>query len=255
MCTRRPTSAPNGVRSSTEAAWTAPPASLVLGQDPAAHESITRRILVGEAGQRVQGLLARTGVTSSYVMLNTFLYSVYGQGGGQRHADDPAIAAYRNRWLDALLLDSQVTAVVTLGVLAERAFHAWTATGHDAEPAVGKQLHHAPLRHPTYPESASRSGTKTLAEATAELLENWNDHLPRLVAHIDPDKPTPLRPYGSSRQPGDLADIPEADLPAGCPPWWRSLDAWANRTGSDARTKRATIMVVVPKDFRSWPSL
>ena len=88
---------------------------LVLGQDPAAHESIARRILVGEAGQRVQGLLARTGVTTSYVMLNTFLYSVYGQGGGQRHADDPAIAAYRNRWLDAVLLDSRVTAVVTLG--------------------------------------------------------------------------------------------------------------------------------------------
>ena len=52
---------------------------LVLGQDPAAHESIARRILVGEAGQRVQGLLARAGVTTSYVMLNTFLYSVYGR--------------------------------------------------------------------------------------------------------------------------------------------------------------------------------
>ena len=227
---------------------------LVLGQDPAAHESIARRILVGEAGQRVQGLLARTGVTTSYVMLNTFLYSVYGQGGGQRHADDPAIAAYRNRWLDAVLLDSRVTAVVTLGVLAERAFRAWTATGHDAGPAVGRRLHHAPLRHPTYPESASRSGTKTLAEATAELLENWNDHLPRLIDHIDPDKPTPWRPYGTSWQPGDLAEIPEADLPAGCPRWWRSLAAWANRTGRDAQTKRATIMVVVPEAARDWPS-
>lgn len=227
---------------------------LVLGQDPAVHESIARRILVGEAGQRVQGLLARAGVTTSYVMLNTFLYSVYGQGGGQRHADDPAIAVYRNRWLDAVLLDSRVTAVVTLGVLAERAFRAWTATGNNAEPAVGAHLHHAPLRHPTYPESASRSGTKTLAEATAELLENWNDHLPQLVDHIDPDTPTPLRPYGSSWQPGDLADIPEADLPAGCPRWWRSLEDWANRTGRDARTKRATIMVVVPEAFRNWPS-
>src|SRR3954465_8121179 len=67
---------------------------LVLGQDPATHETITRRILVGEAGQRVQGLLAKVGVTSGYVMVNTFLYSVYGQGGGERHADDPAIAAY-----------------------------------------------------------------------------------------------------------------------------------------------------------------
>src|SRR5207244_3767022 len=87
---------------------------LVIGQDPATHETISRRILSGEAGQRVQGLLARLGITTSYVMVNTFLYSVYGQGGGARHAKDPQIAAYRNRWLDALLLDTQVTAVLTL---------------------------------------------------------------------------------------------------------------------------------------------
>ena len=39
---------------------------LVLGQDPATHESISRRILVGEAGQRVQGLLAKLGIRRSY---------------------------------------------------------------------------------------------------------------------------------------------------------------------------------------------
>ena len=32
---------------------------LVIGQDPAQHESVVRRILVGEAGRRVQGLLAK----------------------------------------------------------------------------------------------------------------------------------------------------------------------------------------------------
>src|SRR4051812_44563760 len=44
---------------------------VVIGQDPAAHESIARRILVGEAGQRVQGFLARLGLDRSYVMINT----------------------------------------------------------------------------------------------------------------------------------------------------------------------------------------
>ena len=63
---------------------------LVIGQDPATHETITRRILVGEAGQRAQGLLARLGITRSYVFINTFLYSVYGQGGGTRHIADKA---------------------------------------------------------------------------------------------------------------------------------------------------------------------
>src|SRR5512132_3747842 len=64
---------------------------LVIGQDPATHETITRRILVGEAGQRAQGLLARLGITRSYVFINSFLYSVYGQGGGTRHIADPGI--------------------------------------------------------------------------------------------------------------------------------------------------------------------
>src|SRR3954454_13801565 len=77
---------------------------LVLGQDPATHETITRRILVAEPGQPWQGLLARLGISSSYVMVNTFVFSVFGQGGGNKHAHDPAIAAYRHRWLDALLL-------------------------------------------------------------------------------------------------------------------------------------------------------
>src|SRR5688572_3110347 len=63
---------------------------VVIGQDPAAHEAIARRCMVGEAGQRVQGFLAKLGITDSYVILNAFLYSVYGQGGGTRHIDDPA---------------------------------------------------------------------------------------------------------------------------------------------------------------------
>src|SRR5438045_9690255 len=58
---------------------------LVIGQDPATHESICRRILVGEAGQRLQGLLAKLGISSRYVLVNTFLYSVYGDGGAPRH--------------------------------------------------------------------------------------------------------------------------------------------------------------------------
>src|SRR5664279_5847268 len=55
---------------------------LLIGQDPATHEDVARRILVGEAGQRIQGFLDKLGITTSYVFVNTFLYSVYGQAGG-----------------------------------------------------------------------------------------------------------------------------------------------------------------------------
>ena len=224
---------------------------LVLGQDPATHESISRRILVGEAGQRVQGLLAKLGITRSYVMVNTFLYSVYGQGGGNRHAHDEAIAAYRNAWLDALLIRPEVTAVVSLGQLADQAYQQWAAT----QPDAAARLHHAAIRHPTYPESASRAGTKTLAETTAILLADWNEKLPVLRDRVMPDGMSQESLYGTTWQEGDLVRIPSADLPPGSPDWWFDLAAWASRTGPDVQTKRATITVVVPKQARLWPVL
>src|SRR5215472_278477 len=67
---------------------------LVIGQDPSHNEAIVRRLLVGEAGRRTQGLLAKLGITRSYAMVNTFLYSVFGQQGGERHKNDPKIAGY-----------------------------------------------------------------------------------------------------------------------------------------------------------------
>lgn len=61
-----------------------------------------RRVLVGTAGKR-EGFLKRLGIIRSYVFINTFLYSVYGQGGGTRHIANPLIAAYPNRWIAAIL--------------------------------------------------------------------------------------------------------------------------------------------------------
>ena len=74
---------------------------LVIGQDPAQHETVLRRILVGTAGKRVHGFLKRLGFNRSYVLINTFLYSVFGQGGGSRQIKNAAITAYRNRWIKA----------------------------------------------------------------------------------------------------------------------------------------------------------
>ena len=100
---------------------------LVIGQDPAQHESIVRRILVGEAGRRLQGFLAKLGITRSYVLINTFLYSVYGSVpvAARKH---PGLIAYRHRWLDVLFTGQQIEAVVTLGTLAAEAWELWKAT-------------------------------------------------------------------------------------------------------------------------------
>ncbi|HEX2221702.1 MAG TPA: uracil-DNA glycosylase family protein [Candidatus Limnocylindria bacterium] len=222
---------------------------LVIGQDPGTHEAIVRRILVGEAGQRLQGFLARLGITRSYVLINAFVYSVYGQHGGNRHRDDPVIAAYRNRWLDALAAGGRLEAVVALGTLAEEAFATWAATPAGAVSALACRR----IRHPTYPEAASRGGAITKAEAMREMLADWNAALDQLrPAVANPDVTQPADRYGATLTAEDLRAIPDADLPPGLPGWMRSLDAWATRRGETADEKRATIVVRVPRAHRSW---
>jgi uracil-DNA glycosylase len=141
---------------------------LVLGQDPGQHESIAHRCLVGEAGQRVQGCLWKLGIERSYVIVNAFLYSVYGQ---PRREDVEQLlkqtARYRKRWLDALLDGTDVRAVVAFGAIAEQAFLAWQRT------ASGRRFqgHFEPLTHPTMPDATARPRSAGYQAAMRRLLE------------------------------------------------------------------------------------
>jgi hypothetical protein len=216
---------------------------LVIGQDPAQSEAIVRRILVGEAGHRTQGLMAKLGFTKSYVLINTFLYSVYGQTGGQHHKDDPGIVGYRNDWLGAIFAANRIEAVLALGGLADDSWHKWKQTpiGQRYSPAYQH------VTHPTAPESSTAGHPANLPAAITAMLENWNRALAALHPLIaDPDEPGPLVPYGAAFGPGDRVEIPEYDLPAGLPEWMRSPAPWAQRVGSTAAEKRANITVTIP---------
>jgi uracil-DNA glycosylase len=216
---------------------------LVLGQDPAQHEVVVRRVLVGTAGKRVQGCLARLGYPRSYVIINAYLYSVYGQGGGNRHIDNAAIAAYRNRWIAAILDTQPIEAVVAFGGLAKAAWSAWLA----APQAEGRTtLPFAALTHPTWPESSTRTKVERVA-ATKTLLKNWNTGLNRLEGLDHQDTPGAFRRYGSAFEDTDLPDIPTMDVPAGTPLWMCTENAWAHREGDTPLMKRRTIVVRVPK--------
>ncbi|HEY7115382.1 MAG TPA: amidohydrolase family protein [Tepidisphaeraceae bacterium] len=218
---------------------------LLIGQDPAANETVVRRILVGVAGQRVQGFLAKLGMTRGYVMINTFLYSVYGQQGGQKHRNDANIAAYRNLWLDALVKNNALQAVVALGTLADSAWKQYRATPGAA--AATAHLAYVAIPHPTYPESAAKNNAQKLKANTAAMLAKWNVALATLHAALTAvDEPRPLVPYGDAFADGDLADIPEYDLPAGLPAFMRQRDGWASRTGTTAAQRRATLTITVP---------
>jgi uracil-DNA glycosylase len=216
---------------------------LVIGQDPSHHEAIVRRILVGVAGQRVQGLLAKLGIDKSYTMINTFVYSIYGQGGGNKHKHDAAIAAYRNRWIDALVKTQKIEAAISLGHLADVAWQTWKATDNGRASTIA----HVAVIHPTEPESASKDDKTKLAQATAAMLENWNRGLQTIAPAIKhPDAVRPFVPYGETIKADELRSIPSLDVPAGTPPWMFSTDGWASRTGATAAEKRATITVTVP---------
>ena len=216
---------------------------LVIGQDPAQHETIVRRILVGEAGRRVQGLLAKLGIVHRYVFINTYLYSVYGsvEAKTKRNA---ALTAYRHRWLEALLIAQQVEAVLALGQAADQAWALWKST-----PAgQGVDVAYAAVTHPTQPESSSQGDKAKLAAATTRMLRNWNTALQAVSASIQhPDMPTALQPYGDRWTDGDRVAIPACDLPAGLPAWMHEQDGWARRAGATDLAKRRNITLTVPK--------
>lgn len=216
---------------------------LVVGQDPAQSETVVRRILVGEAGHRTQGLMAKLGFNRSYLLINTFLYSVYGQAGGEQHKDDPPIVAYRNRWLTSIFQSNQIEAVLALGHLADDAWQKWKQTpdGQAHSPAYEH------VTHPTQPESSSGGDPPKLKRAITAMLQNWNQALTRLHPHVThPDISGQLVPYGDSFQPDDRIEIPELDVPAGVPDWMRSPHAWAQRQGASEADKRRNITITIP---------
>lgn len=216
---------------------------LVIGQDPAQHETVVRRILVGEAGRRIQGLLARLGIIRSYVFINTYVYSVYGSVKA-RTRKDPNLVDYRNRWLKALLVGSQVEAVVALGQAADEAWQFWKATPE----AQAVNVAYAAVTHPTQPESSSKGDKTKLAAATRKLLQNWNVALQALSPSVQhPDVPTALVLYGQSWVDGDRVAIPGSDFPAGLPVWMHEQDGWAKRAGADELAKRRNITITVSK--------
>jgi hypothetical protein len=216
---------------------------LIIGQDPAQHETVIRRILVGEAGRRVQGFLAKLGITRSYVFVNTYLYSVFGSVRAQTRRD-PRLVGYRNRWLDALVVNTNVTAVLALGDAAAEAWQMWRGT--PAGQAFTGAF--APVTHPTQPESFSKGDRAKLAQATKRLLSNWNNGLQTLAPAItSPDAPTPLVLYGETWAEGDRLPVEEVDFPAGLPAWMHEQDGWAKRAGADLLAKRRNITLTVPK--------
>jgi hypothetical protein len=173
---------------------------LIVGQDPSVNETLAHRVFVGQSGQRLQGFLSKLGITRSYLMLNTFSYSIFGQFGDDNEIlshEDP-ILGYRNSQLDKAAGENPLRAVITVGTGAREAVDRWPGSG---------SLTRVHVLHPAFPEEA-------------QLLQDWNAGLTELRAIVEPDDgATPAPDYGSAFGASDVVPIPRRDLPFGLPVW------------------------------------
>ena len=186
-------------------------------------------------------------------MINTFLYSVYGQGGGTRHIDDAGITEVPQP-------------VDQRRGRRERPRRDRDArrTGRDrGDRPVARQRpdgkKSAPSRScrssiPPIPDSASASGSITKAAAFEKLCADWNQALTKLKPLVTPDEARALVKYGTTITDEEKVVVPAVDLPAGLPRFMiESAKTWASRLGDTVDAKRGSITVKVPKGFRDWP--
>jgi hypothetical protein len=88
------------------------------------------RTLVGDAGQRVQGFLARIGLTHSYVCLNAFIYALHPSSfwEGREILRDPEHLGWRNELFDKMK-GPNLQAIVAFGAQAQDAVDLWEGKG------------------------------------------------------------------------------------------------------------------------------
>ena len=179
---------------------------LCVASDPGPTERVAGRSLVGSAGQRVQGLLAKLGLTRSYVCLNAWAYALHPSRARAAEADldDPIQRDWRNALYDAVT-GPQLQAIVACGGMAQAALRQWST-----RPAV-------PLREVPHPSSRDAK----------RLLDAWRATVADLreVVTPDPDGDNTAANYGSRFTEADYAPVPRGDLPFGAPAFLGD-DAW-----------------------------
>ncbi len=171
---------------------------LCIASDPGPTERVAHRTLVGDAGQRVQGFLAKLGLTRSYLCVNAFPYALhpsYGPEADQLLAEADQLA-WRNQFYDAVR-PGAVDAVIAFGSNAQKALDLWP--------------HRPDVPAERIPHPSSRD--------SAKLLREWHDAIGRLRQRVtpDPDGDASGPNYGSSFKETDYAPIPRRDLPFGVP--------------------------------------
>ena len=179
---------------------------LCVASDPGPTERVAMRTLVGDAGQRVQGFLAKIGLSRSYLCLNAFALALHPSSfwEGPEILRDEDQLEWRNELFDSVK-GPELRAVVAFGFQAQEAVGLWEGKG--SLPVF--EVPHPSSRKPT------------------ELLEAWRDAVTRLrdIVPADPDGEPVAPNYGDVFREEDYARIPFRDLPFGVPQWFGD-DTW-----------------------------
>lgn len=179
---------------------------LGIASDPGPTERIACRTLVGDAGQRVQGFLAKLGLTRSYVLVNAHPYALHPTRADEARPilAQPDHRAWRNELYD-MVSGQGLEAIVAFGRQAREALRLWSP-----RPRV-----------PAFevPHPSSRNARL--------LLDEWREAIADLRGIVTPDPAgDPSLPnYGGRFRESDYAPIPKRDLPFGLPGWFGD-DAW-----------------------------
>lgn len=181
---------------------------LCIASDPGPTERVAMRTLVGDAGQRVQGFLAKIGLTRSYICLNAFIYALHPSSffEGREILRDPEHLAWRNELFDKVKGSDPTTlqAIVAFGSQAQDAIGLWEGKG--SVPVI--EVPHPSSRDPR------------------SLLEAWHEAVVWLRDIVTPDPEADPPPnYDGQFREEDYSRIPSTDLPFGVPDWLGD-DAW-----------------------------
>jgi len=173
---------------------------LCVASDPGPTERVALRTLVGDAGQRVQGFLAKVGLVRSYLCLNAFVYALHPGSfwEGREILRDAGHLAWRNELFDKVK-GPELRAAVAFGLQAQDAVDLWEGKG---------DLPVFELPHPSSRDSG-------------RLLDAWREAVTRLreIVPADPDGEPVAPNYADEFREEDYARVPLGDLPFGVPAW------------------------------------
>lgn len=192
---------------------------MCIASDPGPAECLpfARRTLIGDSGQKVQGFLAKLGLTRSYVLVNAFAVAMRPSQRSKALRvlrTNVAIASARHRFYDALLEGGQLEAIIAFGDVAHEAYDLWVSSNRAAKRIPALKLAH--------PAAVDREGTGNDA-----ALKAWRRAIVKLRKIVTPDHDGGLRGpnFGAYFTELDYARIPRWDLPHVAPAYVGD-DSW-----------------------------